>query len=69
MQICINYDVLCTLNLINRLKVSDYVQSKEHIQIAREMATQSIVLLKNDPSRGLPITSPYKKACVSVVEM
>ena len=29
------------------------------------MTTQTIVLLKNDQSNGLPITSPKKKACVS----
>ena len=50
---------------LHRLKVSDTVQSKEHIQIAKDMATQSIVLLKNDGNKGLPIISPYKKACVS----
>ena len=48
-----------------RLNASDYVQSKEHIQLAYDMAVQSIVLLKNDHSNGLPITSPKKKACVS----
>ena len=45
--------------------MSDYIQSKDHIQIAHDMAVQSIVLLKNDPNNGLPITSPYKKGCVS----
>ena len=29
------------------------------------MATQTMVLLKNDQSKGLPITSPHQKACVS----
>ena len=48
-----------------RLSISDYIQSKEHIQLAHDMATQTMVLLKNDQSKGLPITSPYKKACVS----
>jgi beta-glucosidase-like glycosyl hydrolase len=48
-----------------RLNASDYVQSKEHIQLAYEMAVQSIVLLKNNHTNGLPITSPKKKACVS----
>ena len=47
------------------MKVSDTVQSKEHIQIAKDMAIQSMVLLKNDENKGLPITSPYKEACVS----
>ena len=51
--------------MLHRMKVSDTVQSKEHIQIAKDMATQSIVLLKNDGNKGLPIISPYKKACVS----
>ena len=50
--------------LLCRLHVLDVVQSKEHIQIAKDMATQSMVLLKNDESKGLPITSPHKKACV-----
>ena len=44
--------------------MSDYIQSKEHIQLAHDMATQSMVLLKNNMSNGLPITSPYKNACV-----
>ena len=48
-----------------RLNISDYIQSKEHIQLARDMATQTMVLLKNDQSKGLPITSPKKKACVN----
>ena len=45
----------------------DFIQSKEHRDLALEAATQSMVLLKNDPSNGLPITSLYKKACVSLV--
>ena len=45
--------------------MSDYIQSKEHIQLAHDMAVQSMVLLKNDPNNSLPITSPYKKVCVS----
>jgi beta-glucosidase-like glycosyl hydrolase len=49
-----------------RLKVEDYIQTKEHIQISYDMTTQSMVLLKNDESKGLPITSPHKKACVSL---
>ena len=48
-----------------RLNMSDYIQSKGHIQLAHDMAVQSMVLLKNDPNNSLPITSPYKKACVS----
>ena len=52
--------------LFCRLNPSDYVQSKEHIQLAHDMAAQTIVMLKNVQSKGLPITSPYKKACVSV---
>ena len=56
---------LTTYNNMYRLNASDYVQSKEHIQLAYDMAVQSIVLLKNDHSNGLPITSPKKKACVS----
>ena len=48
-----------------RLNISDYIQSSEHIQLAHDMATQTMVLLKNDQSKGLPITSPLKKACVS----
>ena len=51
---------------ICRLNISDYIQSKEHIQLAHDMATQTMVLLKNDQSKGLPITSPKKKACVSI---
>ena len=47
--------------------MSDYIQSKEHIQLAYDMAVQSIVLLKNAPDNGLPITSPYNKACVSLI--
>lgn len=47
--------------------MSDYIQSKEHIQLAHDMAVQSMVLLKNDPKNGLPIISPYKKACVSLL--
>ena len=44
----------------------DFIQSKDHIELALEAAIQSMVLLKNDPNNGLPITSPYKKACVSL---
>ena len=47
----------------------DFIQSKDHIELAIEAAIQSMVLLKNDPSNGLPITSPYKKACVSLLVM
>ena len=47
--------------------MNDFIQSKEHRELALEAAIQSMVLLKNDPSNGLPITSPYKKACVSLV--
>ena len=31
-----------------RLNSSDYIQSKEHTQLAYNMTTQTIVLLKND---------------------
>ena len=50
-----------------RLNISDYIQSKEHIQLAHDMATQTMILLKNEQfeSVGLPILSPYDKACVS----
>ena len=44
----------------------DFIQSKDHIELTLEAAIQSMVLLKNDPTNGLPITSPYKKACVSL---
>ena len=50
---------------MHRLNVSDYIHSKEHIQLAHDMATQTIVLLKNIQSKGLPIVSAYDKACVS----
>ena len=45
--------------------MSDYVQSKDHIQLAHDTAVQSMVLLKNNGTNSLPINSPYKKACVS----
>ncbi len=48
-----------------RLNMFDFIQSKDHRELALEAAIQSMVLLKNDPSNGLPITLPYKKACVS----
>ena len=54
----------CQLLIFCRLKASDYIQSDEHIQLAHDMAVQSIVLLKNDLKNGLPITSSKKKACV-----
>ena len=44
----------------------DFIQSKDHIELALEAAIESMVLLKNDPEKGLPTTSPYKKACVSL---
>ena len=50
-----------------RLKISDYIQSKEHIQLARAMASQTMDLLKNVQNKGLPITSSYKKAYVSEI--
>lgn len=69
------YKLKCLTSLMNvqlhwhtfRLNISDYIQSKEHIQLARDMATQTMVLLKNNQfeNNGLPITSPYMKACVS----
>ena len=49
---------------ICRLNIADYIQSKEHIQLARDTATQTMVLLKNDQSKGLLVTSPKMKACV-----
>ena len=49
--------------------MSDYIQSKGHIQLAHDMAVQSMVLLKNDPNNSLPITAPYKKACVSLFDV
>ena len=44
----------------------DYIQSKDHRELALEAAIKSVVLLKNDLHNGLPILAPYKKACVSI---
>ena len=49
-----------------RLKMFDYIQSKDHRELALEAAIKSMVLLKNDLHNGLPILAPYKKACVSL---
>ena len=61
-SLCLQCDKLA---IFYRLKIADYIQSKEHIQLSHDMAVQTMVLLKNDQSNGLPITSPYQKACVS----
>ena len=69
MRVCMTFQYACSFVTFSfcRLNISDYIQSKQHIQLAHDMATQTMVLLKNEQfeSTGLPILSPYDKACVS----
>ncbi|XP_064392288.1 uncharacterized protein LOC135339960 isoform X2 [Halichondria panicea] len=52
------------MNKYTKLNQSDFIQSKEHIQLAHDMAVQSFVLLKNNMDTGLPLTKQYNLACI-----